>query len=859
MSRRSTRSGPRTATGSLADLLPSVLAVLGVPGAADPLGLAAGARRRRPGRGLLVDGLGWHQLPVAAPFAPTLADLAGRPRGPAADRRLPVDDADEPGHARHRAPPRARTGCSASPCNVPGTDRVLNHIHWHDDPDPRAVAAGADRCSSRARPPGWRSRVVSRPEFAGSGLTVAAYRGGGYRRRADADDAGRADARRARRGAGAGAGRTATTPDLDRAATASASTRRSGAAAVAERRTGCSTGWSTGCRPDAALLVTADHGQLNVPGRRAGSTSTPTRGCAAGRRGGRRRAAGPLPAHRCPARVDDVVAAWRAVLGDAAWVVTARGGDRRRAGSGRCPSAHLQRIGDVVVVCHGRLRGAGHRRCEPPPVGRAGRVPRLATPRPRWRSRCWSAERGTVGGSASLLGVGRSQAVPRGGDAAVRAGRRRRRLHRSCTSTWTRSSPRSRCAGGPSCAASRSWSAAPGPRGRGAARPATRRGSTACAARCRPRAPGRCARRRCSCRPTSPAYSARVPGGHGDLPRRHPAGRAAVAGRGVPRRGRRPAAARPARRDRRADPRAGRRRAAADLLGRGGADQVRGQARLHPGQAGRPARRARPTRCSSSCTRCRSTRCGAWGSGPPRRCAGSACAPSATWPRRRSACCAARSARRPPPTCTSWPGAATRAGSSPEHVEKSIGAETTFDTDVADPAVIRRSAARPRRQGRRAGCAAPARSAARSRSRCGWPTSARSTGPARCRRPPMWPGRSSRPPGRCSRRCAAGDRIRLVGVRVEGLAAAGDAPRQLTPGRAGARLARGGGGRRRRGGPVRRGLSSVRPAFSGLPEAICGSRTDKSTRSSTVRPAFRPAHTPLVDSIGKAVRFGCPS
>ena len=61
-----------------------------------------------------------------------------------------------------------------------------------------------------------------------------------------------------------------------------------------------------------------------------------------------------------------------------------------------------------------------------------------------------------------------------------------------------------------------------------------------------------------------------------------------------------------------------------------------------------------------------------------------------------------RSARRPPPTCTSWPGAATRAGSSPEHAEKSIGAEMTFDTDVADPAVIRRSLLALAEQGRRA-------------------------------------------------------------------------------------------------------------------------------------------------------------
>ena len=59
-------------------------------------------------------------------------------------------------------------------------------------------------------------------------------------------------------------------------------------------------------------------------------------------------------------------------------------------------------------------------------------------------------------------------------------------------------------------------------------------------------------------------------------------------------------------------------------------DQVRRQARLHPRQARRPARRARPTGSWPSCTRCRSARCGAWGRRPRSRCCGSACAPSAT-------------------------------------------------------------------------------------------------------------------------------------------------------------------------------------------------------------------------------------
>ena len=122
----------------------------------------------------------------------------------------------------------------------------------------------------------------------------------------------------------------------------------------------------------------------------------------------------------------------------------------------------------------------------------------------------------------------------------------------------------------------------------------TRPGATACAARCRWRRRCGCARTRVVLPPRPRAYTEASPRGHGDLPRRHPAGRAAVAGRGVPRRRRRAApAAGPPARDRRADPRAGRStEQGIDLLGRRRAHQVRGQARLGPLQARRPARRA---------------------------------------------------------------------------------------------------------------------------------------------------------------------------------------------------------------------------------------------------------------------------
>ena len=80
--------------------------------------------------------------------------------------------------------------------------------------------------------------------------------------------------------------------------------------------------------------------------------------------------------------------------------------------------------------------------------------------------------------------------------------------------------------------------------------------------------------------------------GDGRLPVGHPAGGAAVAGRGLPRRLRRPPPARPAALDRGVDPGPDRRRAGHHLLRRGRGDEVPGQARLLPLQARRPAGRA---------------------------------------------------------------------------------------------------------------------------------------------------------------------------------------------------------------------------------------------------------------------------
>ena len=337
-------------------------------------------------------------------------------------------------------------------------------------------------------------------------------------------------------------------------------------------------------------------------------------------------------------------------------------------------------------------------------------------------------------------------------------------------------------------------------------------------------------------RRTTPAYAAGVGRRHGGLPRGHPAGRAALPGRGVPRRRRGGPAARLAGGDRRADPRAGCRRAGHHLLGRRGGDEVRRQARLDQGQAGRPAGRpARPGVVEFL----HPLPVGAlWGVGerteeelhPARACARSATSPqtpAATLERALGAA-AGRAPARPGLGPRRRAGRPARAGQS--------------DRRRGD---VRHATSTTRRWSGASCCGCPSGSAraaapaglpaaAPSRSRCGSPTSRRSPGPGRCASPPTSPARSTR--RRCGLYEALGldrARIRLVGVRVEGLVDADAARRAAAARRAGARLAGGRAGRRPGGPTVRARRRPARRAWSGRTD-------DDPSRPGDPGPATRP-------------------
>ena len=124
-------------------MLPSVAARLGADGFEDTLDLAADVGDARRFVVVLVDGLGYHLLAARPSTRRWLADVRAEHAATAA-LTVPVHDADQPRHARHRCGAGRARRRSASPSDVPGTDRVLTHIVWRDDPDPPAMAADSD-------------------------------------------------------------------------------------------------------------------------------------------------------------------------------------------------------------------------------------------------------------------------------------------------------------------------------------------------------------------------------------------------------------------------------------------------------------------------------------------------------------------------------------------------------------------------------------------------------------------------------------------------------------------------------------------------------------------------------------------
>lgn len=119
---------PRYGGGALADLAPSVLASLGVPGAVNVLGVPEVSRVCV----LLVDGLGWEQLRAHPGEAPFLNAMSGGP----ITSGFPATTVTSLASLATGVPP-GEHGLLGLQVAIPGAGRLLNCLHWKDDdPDP---------------------------------------------------------------------------------------------------------------------------------------------------------------------------------------------------------------------------------------------------------------------------------------------------------------------------------------------------------------------------------------------------------------------------------------------------------------------------------------------------------------------------------------------------------------------------------------------------------------------------------------------------------------------------------------------------------------------------------------------------
>lgn len=323
---------------SLGDVVPAVAHALGSPLGAAPTGLELPEAASYVV--FLVDGLGHRQLQQYAEAAPYLSSLlaASTP----ATAGVPSTTVTSLSSLGTGMTPGAH-GLVGFSSRVPGTDELLNGLLWDADVDPREwqphqTAFGALHAA------GAQVTLVSERKFEKSGLTTAAHRGGEY---VGADRVGERIAGAVQ----ASAARPSLTyvydGDLDwtghRWGVASSQWLQQLAMIDAEAEQ-----LREALPADRRLVVVADHGMVDVPAwSRIDVADHPELSDGVALVGGEARF---RHLYCRGGAVDDVVATWRATLGEQAEVIT-RPEAIRRGWFGAVDHAVLPRIGDVVVAC----------------------------------------------------------------------------------------------------------------------------------------------------------------------------------------------------------------------------------------------------------------------------------------------------------------------------------------------------------------------------------------------------------------------------------------------------------------------------------------------------------------------------
>lgn len=329
---------PAYGVRSLGDVVPAVAAALGVPEATGPTRLVL------PGAAsyvvLLIDGLGARLLERYAHAAPYLSELMADQLP--ATCGVPSTTATSLTSLGTGLVPGAH-GLVGFTSRDPGTGKLLNALFWDADVDPLQWQPH-ETAFGRLQAAGVPVSVVNKDAFRGSGLTAVAHRGGDY---VGADTA----VDRIAAAVVASAVRPSLTylydGDLDMTghahgvASSEWLMQLSAIDAEAEQL-------REALPRHTRLVVVADHGMVDSPAdRRIDVDDHPELRDGLALLGGEARFRH-LYCQR--GAVDDVVATWRAVLGERAEVMT-RETAIGRGWFGEVAPLVLPRLGDVVVAC----------------------------------------------------------------------------------------------------------------------------------------------------------------------------------------------------------------------------------------------------------------------------------------------------------------------------------------------------------------------------------------------------------------------------------------------------------------------------------------------------------------------------
>jgi hypothetical protein len=347
---------PRYGEASLSDVMPSVLAALEV-GLDNRLGLALAQRVVV----MLVDGMGLLSLRAHADAAPYLSSLscveltAGFPSTTVTSLASLSTGVPAGQHAM--------TGYSTYMEEV---DAAVNWLSWRavgtkDDLRDRLVPEviqPEETMWQRAADAGVSVAIVSSRDFEGTGLTRAVFRGGSYNGVTTGGDAIAVAAEAADRGYRSLV--YAYAPELDFVGHVRGPGSDAWAAqlSLVDRHVEL---LASRLPVGTTLLVTADHGMAVM---RAEETVDADVESSPLREGVRALAGEPRMrhVHARPGAADDVLATWRSVLGDRAWVIT--GDEAVRSGLFGTIVTPLarQRIGDVLAIARDGLGVVQRRR-----------------------------------------------------------------------------------------------------------------------------------------------------------------------------------------------------------------------------------------------------------------------------------------------------------------------------------------------------------------------------------------------------------------------------------------------------------------------------------------------------------------